>query len=449
MIIYIFLCLFVVIIVVKKLFAHYGFSSNIGKTYSWSETLSPFNPAPKNIYKHLSPENKGAFWSIISSVIIGVLSCWLGFSVQFFVYNSTRTESSKLAHYQVVDKFRPIYLEMFDSCSYRVFEEYYKTIGSAQKSKDKLNADEYMRIINGEISPQEINTAEAKMLYFLSNKDNWEDINHTAKKCIEISGSIAPYLDSENSEKLLFNNSLMLVGSQLFETLNSTTRLDSLSFVNKCIDEYIRVCVRGGVSPNTNLRGLYETGYSLYKNYSTIEHNSSNSIEKKLLIMQQLLTFSLIPMMDNVIIITNEFSPKSTTNKPMWISVIILLVCVFIGYMLFRIILMRFFDKKSLEPNPKMSQSDLDKLNKELTIYKKENVQYDINLSSMSAQIKQLKTELGIVTRRLEEELGKNNELQNSNNHYIEEINKLKQQLLLSESQNREKYDNDTSDEEK
>ncbi len=133
----------------------------------------------------------------------------------------------------------------------------------------------------------------------------------------------------------------------------------------------------------------------------------------------------------------------------MWISVIILLVCVFIGYMLFRIILMRFFDKKSLEPNPKMSQSDLDKLNKELTIYKKENVQYDINLSSMSAQIKQLKIELGIVTRRLEEELGKNNELQNSNNHYIEEINKLKQQLLLSESQNREKYDNDTSDEEK
>ena len=438
-----------VIIVVKKLFAHYGFSSNIGKTYSWSEILSPFNPAPKNKYKHLSPENKGAFWSIISSVIIGVFSCWLGISVQFFVYNSTRTESSKLAHYQVVDKFRPIYKEMFDSCSYRFFEEYYKAIGSAQKSKDKLNADEYMRIINGEISPQEINTVEAKMLYFLSNKDNWEDINHTAKKCIEISGSIAPYLDSENSEKLLHNNSIMLVGSQLFETLNSTTILDSLSFVNKCIDDYIRVCVRSGVSPNKNLRGIYEKGYSLYKNYSAIEHNNSNSIVKKLPIMLQLLRFSLIPMMENVKIITSEFSPKSTINKPMWISVIILLVCVFIGYMLFRIILMIFFDKKSLEPNPKMSQSDLDKLNKELTIYKKENVQYDINLSSMSEQIKKLKIELGIITRRLEKELDKNNELQNSNNHYIEEINKLKQQLLFSESQNREKYDNDTSDEEK
>ena len=449
MIIYILICLFVVIIVVKKLFAHYGFSSNIGKTYSWSEILSPFNPAPKNKYKHLSPENKGAFWSIISSVIIGVFSCWLGISVQFFVYNSTRTESSKLAHYQVVDKFRPIYKEMFDSCSYRFFEEYYKAIGSAQKSKDKLNADEYMRIINGEISPQEINTVEAKMLYFLSNKDNWEDINHTAKKCIEISGSIAPYLDSENSEKLLHNNSIMLVGSQLFETLNSTTILDSLSFVNKCIDDYIRVCVRSGVSPNKNLRGIYEKGYSLYKNYSAIEHNNSNSIVKKLPIMLQLLRFSLIPMMENVKIITSEFSPKSTINKPMWISVIILLVCVFIGYMLFRIILMIFFDKKSLEPNPKMSQSDLDKLNKELTIYKKENVQYDINLSSMSEQIKKLKIELGIITRRLEKELDKNNELQNSNNHYIEEINKLKQQLLFSESQNREKYDNDTSDEEK
>lgn len=263
MTIYILLCLLVVIIVINKLFAHDGFSSNFGKTYSWSETLSPFSPYPKMIYKQLSPENKGAFWSIISSVIIGILSCWLGFSVQFFVYNSTQTESSKLAHYQVVDKFRPMYLEMFDSCSYRVFEEYYKAIGTAQKSKDKLNADEYIRIINGEISPQEINTAEAKMLYFLSSKDNWESINHTAKKCIEISILIAPYLDSKNSEKLLFNNSQMLIGSQIFESLNDTNRLDSLSFINKGIDEYISICARGGVSPNTNLKGIYETGSSV------------------------------------------------------------------------------------------------------------------------------------------------------------------------------------------
>lgn len=80
--------------------------------------------------------------------------------------------------------------------------------------------------------------------------------------------------------------------------------------------------------------------------------------------MQQLQIFCLTPLIENVQIMTQEFSPKLENNKPMWVSVALLFVCVFIGYMLFRIILMKFFDKKSLCPNPQKSQSDLDKLQK-------------------------------------------------------------------------------------
>lgn len=405
---YIVISLLVIILVIKRIVVRNKFSSSANSAYSWLETLSPFNPAPRNIYKHLSPENKGAFWSIASSVIIGVLSCWLGFSVQFFVYNSTQAESSKLAHYQIVDKFRPIYLEMYDSCSSRVFGEFFKALGNGIKSKNELTTDDYVRIINGEISCQDINSAEASMLYFLSDENNWNDINYTAKKCIEISGLIAPYLDSKNSEKLLLNNGMMLIGAHVFETLNSDAELDSLSITNKYIEEYVKTVIKGGVSPNTNLREIYEKGYSICKTYIKIKNNSSSKIEERLPIMMQLLKYSLVPMMENILIITNEFSPEPVTNKPMWMSVAILLISIFIGYMLFRIILMKFFDKKSMEPNPKMSQSDLDKLIKDLALYKKENFQYEINFSTMSAQIKQLQKELEIVVKSLDEEKKKN-----------------------------------------
>ncbi len=54
-----------------------------------------------------------------------------------------------------------------------------------------------------------------------------------------------------------------------------------------------------------------------------------------------------------------------------------------------------------MEPNPKLSQNDLDKLNRELSNYKKENVQYEINLSLESAKIKELQKELELYKSKI------------------------------------------------
>ena len=113
--------------------------------------------------------------------------------------------------------------------------------------------------------------------------------------------------------------------------------------------------------------------------------------------------------------------------------------------MLFRIIIMRFFDKKSLEPNPRMSQSDLDKLNKELSLCRKENSQYEINMSTYAAQIKQLQNELDIATKKSERDQRTKIEIENLINCYREEISKLKEQISLMT----QKEEDDLDDEEK
>lgn len=440
---YLIICLLVVYFVIRSFVNRYqGFTSN-KCAYSWWETLSPFNTAPISIYKHLSPDNKGAVWSIISSVIIGVLSCWLGFSVQFFVYSLTQTESSKLAHYQVVDKFRPMYMEMFDSCSYGVFAEYYKSLGHGNKGLVKLSKEDYVRIIRGDDVFK--NSAEAQLLLFLSEENNWDDIVHTATKCIEMSSSIAPYLDSHDSEKLLSNNSIMLTGTHIFEALKDTVVLDSVYFVKKYSDEFVHKCIRGLASPNVNMYEIYSKAYSLYRSTVTLRNSSQDKFVERLPIMSQLLTMSIMPMMENVMLITHEFAPKPTSIKPLWISLIVLAICIFIGYMLFRIIIMRFFDKKSLEPNPRMSQSDLDKLNKELSLCRKENSQYEINMSTYAAQIKQLQNELDIATKKSERDQRTKIEIENLINCYREEISKLKEQISLMT----QKEEDDLDEEEK
>lgn len=365
-------------------FRSHRFSTN---SYTWGEVLWPFNSAPKQIYSCLSPENKGAFWSLTSSVLIGVLSCWLGFSVQYFVYNSTQSESDKLARYQVVDKFRPLYMELYDTCSMRYFEGLYKGIGHGIPPKMDLSDEEYLTIIRGgRLSPKKENSAEAYLIRFMCNESNRDAINHAAERCIDVSHSIAPYLDKKNRDKLLSNNSHMLINLHLSDALHDTTTiLDSLSFIDKYVSRYIQNSIMDIVPRRDNVYELYSTAYSLYK--ECLQNIDKEQIAKFDLI-RRYIQLTNIPLIENMLIITDVFYPKSYKYKPIWMSVIILFICIFIGYMVLRIIMMRFFDPKSLKPNPQKSWSDLQKLEKELERVKRESRQAEINIMSLSSELK-------------------------------------------------------------
>ena len=394
---YALLILAIIVILLVKAFRPFRYTVNSTSSYSWTETLFPFNSAPINIYRHLSPENKGVFWSLASSTIIGVLTCWLGFSVQFFVLDSTQIETQKLAHYQVVDKFRPMYLELFDSCSIVVHQELYN-LGANQANKKKgqstseniITTDEYIEVLEGKrLSDEKEAKSNVNFFRFMSDRDNWSKIIYASQKCIDISASIAPYVDAEKSDSLLSNNFFMLSGSRLLCALNDTVLLDSASFIQDINESYIEAMVLGTVSLNSNVREIAQSLYSLYRTLSDMDDMASVVSS-----MQAINMLVLMPMMKNAWAIQEEFIPQEETNEPMKQSMKVLFVSLFIGYMLFRIILMRCLDKKSLEPNPRMSQSDLDKLNRELVSEKKEKKQMERNADILEMKMKVLSEEL-------------------------------------------------------
>lgn len=186
-------------------------------TYSWIETIYPFTSAPFQIYRHLSPENKGAFWSVASSVVIGVLTAWLGFSVQNFVYNASQSESAKLSHYHVVDKLKPMYDEVRDSITtivYNHFIEIHAIYGNDGAKKfclkkifDKeLTTQDVLELLKDPESSVKKNRGVANLFSYLCNEKNWSNIMHAANRTAEVSASIAPYLSSSKREKLLINN---------------------------------------------------------------------------------------------------------------------------------------------------------------------------------------------------------------------------------------------------
>lgn len=432
---YTFVIIILVIVVILRSVLVHRRSLKIRNTYTWLEILYPFNSAPKQIYNHLSPENKGAFWSIFSSVIIGVLSCWLGFSLQYFVYNSTQNESTKLVHYQVVDKFQPIYLNMYDSISSIVFEEFYRATSYGTKDGfNNLNED-YLKKIDGAFNSDKsqleagFEDSYLRLLAFIVDEQNWNNIDYAIHKCINVSSSIAPYLDSESCSKLMSNNTLMVINSQIFQSLQDSIVYDSISFVQKNMDEYIKLCVKGEVSIQSNLKDIYGVGYSLYHNYLKY-YNGNSEGSLKLSIASQSIKLGLVPMLTNIIIIKDVFSPKSIeVNKSMWMSLIFLVLCVFIGYMLFRIILMKFFDRKSLEPNPRLSQIDLEKHRRELNAYKRDAVQTEANLYAQSVQITNLQKDLDEAIKMLRSKEKIISELQEENKEYCREVAVLKEQI--------------------
>lgn len=403
-IIIIVICIFILYFFIRRFRRFSSLSS-----YSWVEILNPFNSAPLQIYKHLSPENKGAFWSVSASVIIGVISCWLGFSVQYFVYNSTQTESDKLAHYEVVDKFRPKYFEILDSCTTTVIEKMTLSLAYPSSDYEKLTTEDYKYYYKHKEFPNgKRNSPEAQLGEYILNSRNWGNILYTANKIIDASSEIAPYLDSKNSSKLLNNNAIIVASTQIFQLVNDTVKHDSIAIVNKCVKQQVKAAIQQKVSYQSNWIKICTLQYSLY--HQLIE---SNPFDKELGLSMALNQGVLQPMIENIIIIHSCFSP-SANNRPLWlVSLIILVLSMCIGYVIMRIIVMKFFDKKSMKPNPQMSQSDYEKIVRKLNNTEKENNQHKVNdvtlLNSIDSFKKELKEKESLIDR-----LGKEYEIENS-----------------------------------
>lgn len=436
---YFLLVLLVVVFIIRTLFRS-RYTCIERTNYSWWEILWIFNGEPKNIYNHLSPENKGAFWSVASSVLLGIITCWMGFSLQYFVYNSTQTESSKLAHYQVIDKFRPMYLELYDSISTPVLKEVMSSLGYLGDKDTKigsLSESDYLDLMTkGKLPDEKINTAEGRLATFIFNKENELGILYTSERFMDMASNITPYLDAQTSMNVLSNNSKIFLGTHLLRSINDSLPQDSLKYVENIINSYNDAMIKQVVAKNTDVVGFCKSHYRLYKN---IIQNKENSTAYKLEVSQVVIGMILLPLLENNILITNEFAPHDTTNKIMYVSILVLIISVLIGWILFRILIMKYFGRKSLEPNPRMSQIDLDKVLRSKKTIEKENQQLNTNIMTLESSIKDLRAELqrlqGDYTKKEDQFKKTIVELENQQEVYEKEERHLRETIKELESQ--------------
>ena len=63
----------------------------------------------KEIYKRLSPEMKGQFWTISTNCLLVLITFWMGITIQYMVYNMGTERQDQMTRYQIVDKIYPLY----------------------------------------------------------------------------------------------------------------------------------------------------------------------------------------------------------------------------------------------------------------------------------------------------------------------------------------------------
>lgn len=450
-----YLIIFIVVIIVaglaikcfKKIF-----KKNKKSSYSLLEILWPFNKEPFKMYKHLSSENKTAFWSVIGSLIVCVITCWLGFTVQYVVADSSKDETAKLNHSQLVDKFRPMYMELFDDSSKVVIHAIYdaglSSFSKDSKEKSNKNIANYAKHLMGDTSVvYDKEAPEIKLFLFAENDTNWAYINYATKKCFNVSSEIAPYLDKEDADTILKNNMFLLLSSQLFDALlvketddslsvNNVPDLDSVSFIKKYKKEYVEYLSAGLVGANKNIDTIYQSAYELYNIMKNIQNVTNKTLAQdidvgnKILALTLVNSFMLYPFEKNKQIINDAFLPIKKKNpwiKPLWA----LVICVFLGYELFRILLMTVFNRNSLEPNPQMSQSEARNLKKRLKSYEEEEIVLEVHQDRVS----ELREQLEKTKQDRELYISTNSSLRRTNDELNKRVRELENKIIRLENQ--------------
>lgn len=414
------ICIVVFVLVIRLVFS-IKFRKLYTSTYSLWEILNPFNTEPLNIYSHLSSENKGAFWSVSSSVLIAVLTCWLGFSVQYIVTNSYKDESAKLAHYEVVDKFQPTYDNLTDSLSL----PFWRAMYSSLPYKDSLDKGSYNQI---------------PIVSYFSDISNIPTMLHTGKKMLEVGKEIAPYLSKEKRNELLKNNTYIFAGIKCCSPYSEVCLQDSISYVQNFIQEFHDASIQGYISMTTSdLSELSSAMYGYYKDVvsvrmSNLELRTLVSDDEDLVALVDLLsntqsvslkfciTLFCEPYVSNMKIIQEEYlSETEDTINPILLVFISLLVCIVIGYMILRITIMRFFNSNAMSPNPRMSQSDYDKMKRQLSVSEMDLSQMKVNNKILQDENKALEKKIMFTELELKNKEKKLKEIEESlnsqNNH--------------------------------
>lgn len=312
--------------------------------YSWIDVLNPFNLEPFRLYRHLSSDNKGAFWSLTASFLVAIITFWAGLTLPLYINEKSQQSTDRLARYMIIDKFYPKYSEYVDSCSEVLNVLNYSLIESF--SEEKL--------------------ASNRLYAYITSPKNHITIANTAEQSFEYYSQILPYVYSEGvADSIRTNNYYLLLGYKCMA--DSTAELpDSSIYVRNLVAECSSLGDKIGY--NRNVVNIASKFYSLAKAKRALNDKYKKQLEA--IMLKHLI---LMPMLKNKMLIEQEFFFPSEKDPVAKIyddvrvkALLLLILCIFVGYVLFRIVLMRVLDRNSLTPNPLLSQSDLDNLMKEI-----------------------------------------------------------------------------------
>ena len=376
-------------------------------TYSWLEILNIFNAEPFRLYKHLSPENKGAFWNLVSNVFICIITFWAGLTLPLYIDDKKQQETDRLAHYQIVNMFYPQHIACVDSCSsvYGVLCPLAEDLRLESTRLDSVKIDSVQYT-------QKLDSIKKELKLYLSDKQHLKELEKATKAMLDYSVRSIPYITNEaNANSIRKNCFCLLLGGRVLSdsitwktALKDSTRADSDSV--DYVTELKNDCflLENRIEYKTDVNGIASKFYSITKVISALRYLSFVSDSD----LDVLLRFVFFPIIENRNYIAEEFFPKSERltchfdekNLMLFITDIrtkaigILVVCIFLGYMLFRVVSMRVFDRKSLRPNPQLSQNECKKLLREIDCCRRENEKNQIYEQSMLERIHALEKEL-------------------------------------------------------
>ena len=299
------------------------------------------------------------------------------------------------------------------------------------------------------------------MQNFVANDSNLKEIKYAVETSIEYNSKVLPYISSKDlANTIRTNNFRLFLGSKILSKIESISKDSTTVLVDKTFSLF---------SKSDSIKDVNEMITECYALESKIGHPDSitemcqnlYSLSKAIFIKrifmkdeeayQVMLQFVFIPMVNNRKIIEEEFfiQKPDIAWKLSWENIVlilkdirsiaffVLLGCLFVGYIIFRIILMRIFDKQSLKPNPLLSQSDYDKLYRKLDSEERENKQKQINEAALLTTIESLKADLIGKKEQIERIVMKQqldlSKWQEKETEYIKElkrVNKINEDLM-------------------
>ena len=69
----------------------------------------------REIYKQLTPEMRGQFWTITTNCFLVLVTFWMGITIQYMVYNMGSERQDQVMRHQIVDKIYPLYQNAYNS----------------------------------------------------------------------------------------------------------------------------------------------------------------------------------------------------------------------------------------------------------------------------------------------------------------------------------------------